>query len=359
MTNSAQEKPRLEVVREVPQKPLRILGVSDDDVVTAALRQEFANERGVLLEVAHDAETAIRMMAENFYDLVAADPAVTEGGFALLKHVKDNYRWTATLIATHNQDPQFLRHAVKCRIDGLIFRPVISSGFVEEAMLLARAVNARRKRQQKRVLAIGAHPDDVEIGCGGTLAKHRSHRDAIHILTLSRGAQGGDVNTRAVEAQRAAQLIGAQLQMASLRDTAITDGAETIKIIEAAIRDFKPTHVYTHCAEDTHQDHRAVHSASLVAARSVANVYCYQSPSSTVDFKPHRFVDITNFIQQKIDLVGAYASQLDRMESIQPDVILATARYWGRFAGYVLAEPVRIVRQRDGDEVPGRDNEHS
>ena len=62
------------------------------------------------------------MLAADAYDLVAVDPAVASGGFALLKHVKDNYRWTATLVATHNQDPQFLRQAVKCRIDGLLFR---------------------------------------------------------------------------------------------------------------------------------------------------------------------------------------------------------------------------------------------
>ena len=110
-----------------------------------------------------------------------------------------------------------------------------------------------------------------------------------------------------------------------------------------------PTHVYTHSLEDTHQDHRAVHAATLVAARGVPNVYCYQSPSSTTEFKPHRFVDITHYIDKKIDLIGAYKSQVDRMESIQPDVILSTARYWGRFAGYVLAEPLRIVRQRDSE----------
>ena len=125
------------------------------------------------------------------------------------------------------------------------------------------------------------------------------------------------------------------------------EGAETISIIEAAIRELNATHVYTHSLEDTHQDHRAVHAASLVAARAVANVYCYQTPSSTVEFQPHRFVDITHYIEKKIDLIGAYKSQVDRMESIQPDVILSTARYWGRFAGYVLAEPLQIVRQRD------------
>jgi LmbE family N-acetylglucosaminyl deacetylase len=137
--------------------------------------------------------------------------------------------------------------------------------------------------------------------------------------------------------------------MKNLRDMYITDGAETISMIETAIRELHPTHVYTHSAEDTHQDHRAVHGATLVAARSVPNLYCYQSPSSTTEFKPHRFVDITHFIDKKIELIGAYKSQVDRMESIQPDVILSTARYWGRFAGYVLAEPLHIVRQRDGE----------
>lgn len=344
--NQPQEKPRLGIVQQIPKKRLRLLVVNDHDVVTVVLRSGF-DPVAALLDIVPDAETAIRKLAAEHYDLVAVDPAISPGGFMLLKHVKDNYRWTATLLATHNQDPQFLRRAVKCRIDGLIFRPSTSTEFIEQALLLAKAVNVRRRRQQKRVLAIGAHPDDVEIGCGGALAKHHADYDMLHILTLSRGAAGGDVNMRSVEAHNAAALVGARLEMANLRDTNITDGAETIAIIEAAIRELHATDVYTHSLEDTHQDHRAVHAASLVAARGVPNVYCYQSPSSTVEFKPHRFVDITHYIEKKIALIGAYKSQIDRMESIQPDVIVSTARYWGRFAGYVLAEPLCIVRQRD------------
>lgn len=76
-------------------------------------------------------------------------------------------------------------------------------------------------------------------------------------------------------------------------------------------------------------------------------------------FQPHRFVDITEFIKQKVELISVYKSQVDRMPSIQPDLILATARYWGRFAGYVLAEPLRIIRQRDGDMVPDFGKEYS
>ena len=349
--NRPQEKPRLGVVRQSPKKRLHLLVVSADDAVTSALRSTFDAVRTVSLEITPDAETATRMLSAKPYDLVAVDPAISSGGFALLKYVKDNYRWTATLLATHNQEPQFLRQAVRCRIDGLLFRPATSTEFVEQVLLLAEEVNLRRRHEQKRVLAIGAHPDDVEIGCGGALAKHHACYDALHILTLSRGAVGGDVNIRSVEAHSAAAMVGAHLEMANLRDTDITADAETISIIEAAIRELHATHVYTHSLEDTHQDHRAVHAASLVAARRVPNVYCYQTPSSTVDFKPHRFVDITHYIDKKIDLIGAYKSQVDRMESLQPDVILSTARYWGRFAGYVLAEPLQIVRQRDSDSA--------
>ncbi len=347
MKSTSLEKPRLNLVEKPHEKRLRLLGVGENQEMVARAKKLFEPVQDAVLEFVPDTETAMRMLADEAYDLVVVDPAITAGGFAMLMHIKNTYRWIATLVVSGNRDPQFLRQVVKCRIDGLMFRPVTPTELIEQAMLLARAVNANRQRQQRRILAIGAHPDDVEIGCGGALAKHHVNHDVLHILTLSRGSAGGDTNVRAAEAHRAADLLGATLQLGNLRDTHISDGAETIALIEKAIRDLEPTHVYTHCAEDTHQDHRATHAATLVAARGVPNVYCYQSPSSTVEFRPHRFVDITDFIKQKIQAIDVYKSQTERMDALQHDVILSTARYWGRYAGYVLAEPMRIVRQRD------------
>ena len=102
-----------------------------------------------------------------------------------------------------------------------------------------------------------------------------------------------------------------------LRDAHITEGVGPIEIIEAATRELRPTHVFTHCLEDTHQDHRAVYAASLVAARDVPNVYCYQSPSSTVKFRPNRLVDITKYKKAKLQVILAYQSQVDRMAFLQ------------------------------------------
>lgn len=354
MPNSPHDKARLSIVKPDSENLLHILLVDTDDAESLALRREFESCREARLDYAGDVDTAAHLVSRKRYDLVAVDP-VLPGGFAFLKQIKDSRRWMATLVVTGNQSPQFMRQAVKCRIDALLFKPETPSEFMEQALLLANAVSTRRRAQQKRVLAIGAHPDDVEIGCGGSLAKHHARGDVLQVLTLSRGAAGGDVNQRTVEAHHAAKLLGATLEIGTLPDTRISSGPETIEIIQNAIRELQPTHVYTHCAEDTHQDHRAVHAATLVAARGVPNVYCYQAPSSTVEFRPNLFVDITDFIKEKIKAIDSYKSQVERMDALQHDVILATARYWGRYAGYVLAEPMRIIRQRDSETVPDLD----
>jgi len=200
---------------------------------------------------------------------------------------------------------------------------------------------------RKSVLAIGAHPDDVEIGCGGTLAKHAAQGDEIMILTLSRGARGGNPEKRLAEARSAAAMLGARLTFGELADGSITEGVETISIIEEATRSFHPTHIYTHSYQDTHQDHRNTHRATVVGGRQVQNIYCYLSPSSSVDFSPNYFVDIASFMESKLAQIAVYESQTSRRNNLAPDLMVSTARYWGRFAGYGLVEPMHIIRQCD------------
>jgi LmbE family N-acetylglucosaminyl deacetylase len=200
-----------------------------------------------------------------------------------------------------------------------------------------------------RILAIGAHPDDIEYACGGTLLKARRRGDDVMLLTLSNGERGGATDTRRDEAQRASELLGAPLELLAFPDSAIPSDVTTVSAIESVVRAFAPTHVYTHSIHDTHQDHRAVHAAAIVAARSVPNVYCYQSPSATVDFRPSMYVEIAAFLDEKLALIDAYQSQIARRGTFDHDVIRSIATYWGRFAGYRLVEPFEVVRQIDLD----------
>jgi LmbE family N-acetylglucosaminyl deacetylase len=194
------------------------------------------------------------------------------------------------------------------------------------------------------VLAVGAHPDDVEIGVGGTLAAYHQMGHQVAILTLSRGARGGVERERAGESQQAAEILGAQLYLEDLEDTRISEGDPTIRIIGRVIGEVEPTMIYTHSIHDVHQDHRNTHRAVMVAGRQVGRVFCFQSPSATVDFRPTRFVRIDGQLDAKLQAIGAFGSQVAVRAYLEPDLISATARYWSRFGDGRYAEAFEVIR---------------
>jgi len=322
-----------------------ILLVGGDAAEAATLTDWLIADARARVTHAPDADACSHLLPTRRWDLVVAHANLR--GFHDSTIAATLRRRCALLLLVADARDDALLHALRHGADGVLRSPPAREEFVARAIELAGEAQAARLRTHKRVLAIGAHPDDVEIGCGGTLAKHRAAGDELMILTLSHGAQGGEAKQRGDEARRAAAMLDAILDLHDLPDAAISEGVETIRIIESAVRAFASTHVYTHSRQDTHQDHRAVHAASLVATRGVANLYGYQSPSSTVEFRPQRFVDISAQIDDKLRLIRAHASQAERRANIQPDLIVATARYWGRHAGHVLAEPMVVLRQSD------------
>jgi LmbE family N-acetylglucosaminyl deacetylase len=198
------------------------------------------------------------------------------------------------------------------------------------------------------VLAVGAHPDDVEIGVGATLLAHRAAADTVVIVTLSGGARGGESGGRQLESLAAAELLGARLFLEDLVDTQIPAAGSTVDVIERIVQEVHPTIVYTHSRHDRHQDHRAVHDATMVSTRAVRTVACYQSPSATVDFRPNRFVSVDGFTEGKLALLQCFASQVEIRSYMQSDLVLATARYWSRFGTGTAVEPLEIVRDSRG-----------
>ncbi|MGC1206622.1 MAG: PIG-L deacetylase family protein [Ornithinimicrobium sp.] len=197
----------------------------------------------------------------------------------------------------------------------------------------------------ERVLAIGAHPDDVEIGCAGALLGHRRRGDSVSILTLSHGEVGGNRRQRVHESVAVAQVIGAQLLFADLPDTRIDAGVDTIRLIEQVVKELDPTIIYVHSKNDGHQDHRAVHQATMSASRGVPKVLAYQSPSATNDFAPTKFFAIDTVVARKVHALSLFASQGQRYY-LEAEMIIAGARYWARHLAprAKYAEPFEVMR---------------
>ncbi|HRY29191.1 MAG TPA: PIG-L family deacetylase [Elusimicrobiota bacterium] len=159
------------------------------------------------------------------------------------------------------------------------------------------------------VLAIGPHPDDLEYGCGGTLAKLSDKGHRIHLLVITKGGMGGAPAVREKEQEKSAKLLKARLHWGSWKDTEVPLEKALIDRVEAVIADTQPLLIFVPYHNDTHQDHRNVSQATVTATRYVRNVLFYEVPSS-VDFTPNLFVDIGKHIEKKFALLKAHHSQV-------------------------------------------------
>ena len=204
--------------------------------------------------------------------------------------------------------------------------------------------------ERSTVLAIGPHPDDVELGCFGTLAAYAANGYQVHILVMTDGSRGGDPEKQRAECLESAALIGAQVHFAGIPDCHIVDSFPTVDAIETLLREVKPLVVFGPSGKDTHQDHRNTALAMLSATRKVPDqVFVYQTPSTAIDFTPTCHFDVTEFFQIKEKAVRIHASQSGRSYTAS-HAVKALASYRASQVGsaerYVEAfEVTRLVRR--------------
>lgn len=195
-------------------------------------------------------------------------------------------------------------------------------------------------------LAIGAHPDDVELACGGTLLKLVSLGYRVGILDMSRGEMGtrGSGEIRAREAEAAAR----ELKLTVRDSLELPDGhiwlneESRVKMVRK-IRKYRPRVIFTHYWEDPHPDH--VHSCQIVREGAhVAGLAKYDAEGGQERFRPHTVahfmfprtvaptfvVDISDFAEQKHRAVSCYRSQLYDPNSKEPETNLSTEAFLRR-----------------------------
>lgn len=164
-----------------------------------------------------------------------------------------------------------------------------------------------------KVLAIGAHPDDYEVGCFGTLTKHYMNGDKIFGLILTRGNKGGDPDEREHEAIHSASLLKMELTLGNFEDGKLPYDISLIAFLEDHIKKIKPDIVYVTSQHDRHQDHKHLGMAILPATRSVNEVYAYECISSTNEFNPTYSVNINASKGVKQTSINSHKSQANRM----------------------------------------------
>jgi LmbE family N-acetylglucosaminyl deacetylase len=188
-------------------------------------------------------------------------------------------------------------------------------------------------KKKLTVLAIAPHPDDLEIGCAGTLAQLGKSGHAVHLAIMTRGEAGGSAGLRQREQEAASKLYKTKkIWWLGFEDTKVPLSKASIDALDAVMKAVKPDLVFAPWGDDTHQDHRNTSLQVRSATRYTQNVLFYEVPS-TIEFQPDVFVDITKTLAIKERALKAHKSQVNKV-NVAGLSIIDCARSMAHFRGY-------------------------
>lgn len=204
------------------------------------------------------------------------------------------------------------------------------------------------------VLAIGAHFDDVELGCGGSLARHAREGDSVYVYvpTVSGFSNQYNQTVRSSEvaldeAQAAMKVLGVKEMICGNFKTLEVEFVDELNIeILTIVEEKKIGLVYAHWVGDIHHDHQAVAKASLHSCRHVPRMLMYRSNwyHSTMEFRGNFYVDISPYWSTKQTAVEAHASEMDRTSAKWIDFFRNEAENAGQRIGVRYAEVFEVVK---------------
>lgn len=204
------------------------------------------------------------------------------------------------------------------------------------------------------VLAIGAHYDDVELGCGGTIARHVAAGDHVTIFVVTHSGYSNfaqkvirSSEVALNEGRRAAEILGVArlIEGGFPTNNLVFDDTLTCAILKV-IEDQKIDTLYTHWSGDVHIDHRAVARASITASRHVPRVLLYRSNYYDSDqvFRGNYYVDITDTLETKTTAVRAHESEYNRVGDKWMKFFIAQHQSDGLRIGVSYAEVFEVLK---------------
>ena len=203
-----------------------------------------------------------------------------------------------------------------------------------------------------KVLAIGAHFDDVELGCGGTLLNHLKNKDQLNVLVVTKSGYTSKMTNHernnkvaCKEGMKSAKLLKSNLIMGNFETLKLTASMELVNYLCKQIKQINPDIVYTHFLGDQHLDHQAVAKASIIATRNTKKVLAYMSNvyDTVPKFEPNYFVNISDTFEEKISLINCFESEKETHLQWKKQ-LKAMSQIYGIKIGREFAEAFQVVR---------------
>jgi LmbE family N-acetylglucosaminyl deacetylase len=204
---------------------------------------------------------------------------------------------------------------------------------------------------KQSILVFGAHPDDIEIGMGGTVAKLSGlgYKVNLVIATLPNFVKTDTKQGRREESIMSAKVMGCNSpEFLDLSPNEIIFSRQFVTRIDEIIRRYKPEAIFTQWIGDSHQDHQALTKAVLAASRDSNNIFMYETtiPGGITEsaFRPQLFVDITNTATIKSHALDCFKSQKIRCGDLWIEAVIGRCSYRGYQMNTKYAEAFEVIR---------------
>lgn len=205
--------------------------------------------------------------------------------------------------------------------------------------------------ESKKVVVFGAHPDDLEIGMGGTVAKlvRLGYNVNLVVATLPNFVKTDTKEGRKSEAIESAKILGCSTpDFLDLAPDEITFGRNFVNKVDAIIQKYEPEIVFTQWIGDSHQDHQALTKAVIAACRDQKDLFMFETtiPGGITEqaFRPQLFVDISTTIDIKKSALDCFRSQIIRCGQIWIPAVLGRCSYRGYQMNVNHAEAFEVIR---------------
>ena len=203
------------------------------------------------------------------------------------------------------------------------------------------------------ILAVGAHFDDIELACSGTLIKHVQNKDKVFMLVITdssyQNPDGKEIRNKDIalsEGKKAAGIIGAELICLDYKTFMVPFDDFLGKEILSYIEKLKIDMIYSHWVNDIHRDHIYAGKTTLMAGRHVPRFLMYRSNyyDTDVQFRGNFYSDISNVIEKKIEVIKAHKSELERNRYRWLEFFLNQNQNDGQKIGVQYAECFEVIR---------------
>jgi LmbE family N-acetylglucosaminyl deacetylase/CheY-like chemotaxis protein len=316
-------------------RQIRIL-IVDDEANSRNAAYSILKDAGYEVDTAESGNQAIAKTQQTTYNLMLIAISLSDmPANKLLTRIYETIPKIKKLIITDGTELQEAKSIVRQGANGYIIKPFDKKTLLEAVKnQLLNKQERPKNRAGANVLFIGAHPDDIELGCGGTLIKHVQSGDNVFALIFTNGEKGmAETVTidRQQESLKALTLAGVNplnIYFLQYPDTELWQvRQEVMNNIAKFCNTFKIQLIYTHSNKAQHQDHVTIFEETMRGARKAWGIMAYESHGATnPSFSPNLFVDITDVISKKIDMLNCHQSQIAK-NYLKVESVIALAQF--------------------------------